>query len=127
MSEQFERFTMHAEYGYDVRAHTEPDGEWVKAQDALDREARLQTQIDRLNLLWEEAEKRARLLQKQLRSLERDRAMLEPLLEDKARLDSGCIITRDRDDFGDGYINCERRGLDLRADIDAAMAARNRT
>jgi len=41
------------------------------------------------------------------------------LREDKARLDSGCIVTYERDEFGEEY-RCERRGNDLRAMIDAA-------
>lgn len=44
---------------------------------------------------------------------------------DVARLDSGVIMTQERDDFGDTY-NCERRGLNLRAMIDAAIEAGQR-
>ncbi|WP_025371774.1 hypothetical protein [Advenella mimigardefordensis] len=47
--------------------------------------------------------------------------VIRELLKDKERLDSGCIITQERDDFGDEH-SCERRGLDLRAAIDAAIA-----
>lgn len=40
--------------------------------------------------------------------------------KDAERLDSGCIVTNERNDFGEEY-TCERRGLNLRAAIDAAM------
>ncbi|WP_425054743.1 hypothetical protein [Pseudomonas abyssi] len=40
---------------------------------------------------------------------------------DKARLDSGCIMTNERDEFGHEY-QCQRRGLNLRERIDAALA-----
>lgn len=46
---------------------------------------------------------------------------LESLRADKARLDSGRIITWDRDMFGQAH-TVERTGLDLRAAIDAARA-----
>ncbi|KAA0089339.1 hypothetical protein CIW54_07690 [Paraburkholderia sp. T12-10] len=46
-------------------------------------------------------------------------AEVRALREDKARLDSGCIVTHERDEFGEEY-TCERRGNDLRAMIDAA-------
>lgn len=46
---------------------------------------------------------------------------LEALRRDAARLDSGCIMTHERDEFGMEY-KCERRGVDLRAAIDEAMA-----
>lgn len=46
-------------------------------------------------------------------------AEVRALQEDKARLDSGCIVTYERDEFGEEY-RCERRGNDLRAMIDAA-------
>lgn len=46
-------------------------------------------------------------------------AEVRTLREDKARLDSGCIVTYERDEFGEEY-TCERRGNDLRAMIDAA-------
>lgn len=46
-------------------------------------------------------------------------AEVRVLREDKARLDSGCIVTYERDEFGEEY-RCERRGNDLRAMIDAA-------
>ena len=46
-------------------------------------------------------------------------AEVRALREDKARLDSGCIVTHERDEFGEEY-RCERRGNDLRAMIDAA-------
>lgn len=49
----------------------------------------------------------------------------DALLKDKARLDSGVIMTSERDEFGEEY-TCERRGLDLRAMIDAAMQAQER-
>lgn len=48
-------------------------------------------------------------------------AEVRALREDKARLDSGCIMTHERDEFGQEY-ECERRGLDLRARIDATRA-----
>jgi hypothetical protein len=51
------------------------------------------------------------------------RAYLALAEKDAQRLDSGCIVTNDRDEFGEEYIT-ERRGLDLRAAIDAAIAAR---
>lgn len=47
-------------------------------------------------------------------------AEVRALREDKARLDSGCIVTHERDEFGEEY-RCERRGNDLRAMIDAAQ------
>jgi hypothetical protein len=49
------------------------------------------------------------------------------LLADKARLDSGVIVTSERNEFGETY-QCERRGNDLRAMIDEGMrlAARDR-
>ncbi|MFI8608527.1 hypothetical protein ACIGFL_09405 [Pseudomonas sp. NPDC077649] len=53
------------------------------------------------------------------------RAQVEQLLQDKARLDSGCIVTNDRDEFGRDY-QTERRGVNLRASIDDAMARRAR-
>lgn len=46
-------------------------------------------------------------------------AEVRALQEDKARLDSGCIVTHERDEFGEEY-RCERRGNDLRTMIDAA-------
>lgn len=46
-------------------------------------------------------------------------AEVRALREDKARLDSGAIMTVERDEFGEEY-RCERRGNDLRAMIDAA-------
>jgi hypothetical protein len=42
------------------------------------------------------------------------------LRKDKERLDSGVIMTRERDEFGDEY-KCERRDNDLRKMIDEAM------
>lgn len=50
-------------------------------------------------------------------------AEVRALREDKARLDSGCIVTNERDDFGEEY-KCERRGNDLRKMIDEAIACR---
>ena len=50
-------------------------------------------------------------------------AEVRALREDKARLDSGCIVTHERDEFGEEY-RCERRGNDLRAMIDAARRER---
>lgn len=49
------------------------------------------------------------------------RAQVEQLLQDKARLDSGRIVTNDRNEFGESY-KTERRGMNLRASIDEAMA-----
>ncbi|MFY1021160.1 hypothetical protein [Ectopseudomonas khazarica] len=49
------------------------------------------------------------------------RAQVEQLLQDKARLDSGCIVTNDRNEFGESY-QTERRGMNLRASIDDAIA-----
>lgn len=46
-------------------------------------------------------------------------AEVRAMREDKARLDSGCIVTHERDEFGEEY-RCERRGNDLRAMIDEA-------
>lgn len=47
------------------------------------------------------------------------------LREDKDRLDSGCILTHERDEFGGEYF-CERRGNNLRQMIDNAMALRGK-
>lgn len=47
-------------------------------------------------------------------------AMLEAAEEDRKLLDSGCIMTYECDEFGMEYM-CERRVLDLRAAIRAAM------
>lgn len=49
------------------------------------------------------------------------RAQIAELTKDKQRLDSGRIVTLQRDEFGHSY-KCERRGLNLRAAIDEAMA-----
>lgn len=46
-------------------------------------------------------------------------AYISELAQDKARLDSGCIKTRERDDFGQEYDRLSN-GIDLRAAIDAA-------
>lgn len=46
---------------------------------------------------------------------------VQALRKDAERLDSGCIITDDRNEFGEDY-QTERRGINLRASIDAAMA-----
>jgi hypothetical protein len=48
---------------------------------------------------------------------------LEAREADRQRLDSGCIMTHEWNEFGEEY-QCERRGLDLRARIDAALAQR---
>lgn len=48
-------------------------------------------------------------------------AELEALRADRDRLDSGRLITRERDIFGKTH-TCELAGLDLRAAIDAATA-----
>lgn len=45
---------------------------------------------------------------------------LEEARKDTDRLNSGIILTQDRDDFGDQN-NCLRTGIDLRAAIDAAI------
>jgi hypothetical protein len=50
-------------------------------------------------------------------------AFVKAARADKARLDSGCIMTNERDEFGDEY-KCERRGNDLRKMIDEAITAR---
>lgn len=97
---EFERFRMRAEYGYDVHSIPESDGDWVKAQDALDREAVLQARISTLETQLKDARAAA----------------------DKARLDSGCIMTRGYSELHDEFIDTERRGLDLRAAIDAAIS-----
>ncbi|MFM0141758.1 hypothetical protein [Paraburkholderia sp. RL18-085-BIA-A] len=52
-------------------------------------------------------------------------AEVRSLREDKARLDSGCILTHERDEFGEEYF-CERRGNNLRQMIDNAMALAQR-
>jgi hypothetical protein len=49
-------------------------------------------------------------------------AEVRRLREDKARLDSGCIMRTDWDDWGD-TIKIESRGNDLRKMIDEAMAS----
>lgn len=49
------------------------------------------------------------------------RVQIEQLLQDKVRLDSGRIVTNDRNEFGESY-KTERRGMNLRASIDEAMA-----
>lgn len=54
--------------------------------------------------------------------LEKER---DALKVDGERLDSGCIVTHERDEFGAEY-ECERRGVDLRARIDAAMEINKR-
>lgn len=54
--------------------------------------------------------------------LEKER---DALKVDVERLDSGCIVTHERDEFGAEY-ECERRGIDLRSRIDAAMEINNR-
>lgn len=54
--------------------------------------------------------------------LEKER---DALKVDTERLDSGCIVTHERDEFGAEY-ECERRGVDLRARIDAAMEINKR-
>jgi hypothetical protein len=85
-----------------VTAQAEFDGDWVKAQDAINREAVLQAQI--------------RTLEVQLKDARAAHAA------DKARLDSRCIMTTGYDEFGDKTVT-EWRGIDLRASIDAAMEA----
>jgi hypothetical protein len=49
------------------------------------------------------------------------RAEVEALRADKARLDSGMIMTWDRDQFGETH-QTERRGMSLRAAIDEAIS-----
>lgn len=51
-------------------------------------------------------------------------AECEALRKDAARLDSGCIMMDSRDEFGDGMIKCEHRGVNLRAAIDEAITNR---
>lgn len=107
---EYERFDVRGcacdECDTGVTPRAEFDGEWVKAQDALDREAVLQAQI--------------RTLEVQLKDARAAHAA------DKDRLDSNCIMTHDRDEFGERLT--ERRGIGLRAAIDAAMdAAKDRT
>jgi hypothetical protein len=105
---EFERFDWMAsdceECGGDVRERPDNNGDWVRAQDAIDREAVLQAQI--------------RTLELQLKETRAAHAT------DKTRLDSRCIVTRDWNEFGE-LTECERRGIDLRAAIDAAMTAAN--
>lgn len=48
-------------------------------------------------------------------------AELDALRKDAERLDSGMIITSERDEFGEDY-SCHRRGINLRDAIDAAIA-----
>lgn len=50
-------------------------------------------------------------------------AEVRALRKDRERLDSGCIMTHERNEFGEEY-KCERRGNDLRKMIDEAIAAR---
>lgn len=45
---------------------------------------------------------------------------IQQLRNDAERLDSGCIMTAEFDELGMAYM-LERRGIDLRAAIDAAM------
>jgi hypothetical protein len=79
------------------------DGECVLAQDAINREAVLQAQI--------------RTLELQLKDARAAHA------EDRARLDSRCIMTTGYDENGDKTVT-EWRGIDLRAAIDAAIVAK---
>jgi hypothetical protein len=55
------------------------------------------------------------------------RQFIENAAADIARLDSGCIMTHDQDEWTDEIIGCERRGMNLRAAIDEALAAASRT
>lgn len=98
---EYERFNMVGVDTYHVDTKPDAEGEWVKAQDALDREAVLQAQIHTLEV--------------QLKDARAAHA------GDKARLDSGCIMTHGYSELHDEFIATERRGLDLRAAIDAAM------
>lgn len=50
------------------------------------------------------------------------RAFIEQAGKDAERLDSGCITTHDRDEFGTDYRTL-RTGLDMRAAIDQAIAS----
>lgn len=52
-------------------------------------------------------------------------ARLELAEADVRRLNSGVIMTNERDEFGEEY-KCERRGLNLRAMIDEAIEAGQR-
>ncbi|WP_337882254.1 hypothetical protein [Chromobacterium haemolyticum] len=53
-------------------------------------------------------------------------ALIAELQQDAARLDSGCIRTLERDDFGEEQY-CIRNGINLRAAIDAAMSTQAAT
>ncbi|NHR06673.1 hypothetical protein HA052_15905 [Chromobacterium haemolyticum] len=53
-------------------------------------------------------------------------ARITELEQDAARLDSGCIRTLERDDFGEEHY-CIRNGINLRAAIDAAMSTQAAT
>lgn len=60
-----------------------------------------------------------RTLRAELRRLA---AEVEALRADAERLDSGCILTQERDEFGEPYQRITT-GIDLRAAIDAAKAS----
>lgn len=53
-------------------------------------------------------------------------ARIAALEQDAARLDSGCIRTLERDDFGEEHY-CIRNGINLRAAIDAAISTQAAT
>jgi hypothetical protein len=157
---QFERFDVDASGTGEVLPSG--DGEWIRADAAIDREAVNAAKIRTLEVqLSERGESRvlaesdkqeavgeiaqddvlgwhfkpyknwldigygAKLYAAPLApSAEQDRIdaeRMQALEADKARLDSGCIMTTDYDDFGDRTVT-ERRGLNLRAAIDAAIA-----
>ncbi|WP_321967065.1 hypothetical protein [Burkholderia cepacia] len=48
------------------------------------------------------------------------RAAVDAGAADRRRLDSGCLVMQERNEFGEEY-QCEHRGLNLRAAIDAAQ------
>lgn len=85
--------------------------------DALDRAIeQLATLLSRIE--WLEAEKHSwKTYAAGLNS------RIDALSKDAERLDSGCIMTHERDDYGQEY-KCQRNGLNLRAAIDAAISAR---
>lgn len=58
---------------------------------------------------------------KQSAEIARLTAELEEARKDVDQLNSGVIVTQDRDEFGEQY-NCLRTGIDLRAAIDAAIS-----
>lgn len=49
------------------------------------------------------------------------RAFVDANAADRRRLDSGCLVLQEREEFGEAH-QCEHRGLNLRAVIDAAQS-----